>query len=149
VRLITLAAATLAAGIVACGSPQADQNFAPELNVDLDRMQQTESGIYYEDVREGDGEPVQPGQVIIAHYTGWLPDGTRFDSSHDHGQPFQVPIGQGHVIRGWDEGIPGMRPGGVRRLVIPPELAYGERGAGGVIPPNATLVFDVELLSVR
>ena len=130
------------------GRDNGDGGYAAELNVDPDRMDRMESGLMYEDVREGTGEEVTTGQIVTVHYTGWLTDGTRFDSSRD-GQPFQTPIGVGQVIRGWDEGIAGMRVGGQRKLVIPPELGYGERGAGGVIPPNATLVFDVELLAVR
>jgi FKBP-type peptidyl-prolyl cis-trans isomerase FkpA len=107
------------------------------------------------DVVEGTGELSRPGMVTV-HYTGWLHDpaqpggrGRKFDSSVDRGDPFEFRLGAGQVIRGWDEGVAGMRVGGKRTLVIPPELGYGARGAGGVIPPNATLVFDVELLGVR
>ena len=113
----------------------------------------TPSGLKYEDLTPGKGEPVQPGQTAVVHYTGWLDEngkqGTKFDSSRDKGQPFPFRVGVGEVIRGWDEGVAGMRPGGKRRLTIPPELGYGARGAGGVIPPNATLIFEVELLEVR
>jgi FKBP-type peptidyl-prolyl cis-trans isomerase len=123
--------------------------FAPQLNVDLDAMQRTPSGLYVQDVREGSGQPAQPGDRVAVHYTGWLPDGREFDSSRPRGEPFVFGLGQGEVIRGWDEGVAGMRPNGQRRLVIPPDLAYGASGAGGVIPPNATLVFDVELLEIR
>jgi FKBP-type peptidyl-prolyl cis-trans isomerase FkpA len=138
----------------AAGEPAQEQphevarTYAPELEIDLDRMQRAEGGLHYEDVQEGTGEVAEPGRTVVVHYTGWLPDGTMFDSSHDHGQPFQVPIGQGHVIRGWDEGIPGMREGGIRKLVIPHGMAYGASGVGP-IPPRATLVFEVELLEVR
>ncbi|MGE0583210.1 MAG: FKBP-type peptidyl-prolyl cis-trans isomerase [Steroidobacteraceae bacterium] len=108
------------------------------------------------DLKEGSGPAVAAGQAAVVHYTGWLfaagaPDdkGRKFDSSHDHGQPFTFHIGAGEVIAGWDQGVAGMKVGGQRRLVIPPELGYGARGAGGVIPPGATLVFDVELVGIR
>ena len=109
----------------------------------------TESGLEYEDVVVGEGPQPLPGQTVVVHYTGWLTDGKKFDSSVDRGQPFQFNIGVGQVIKGWDEGVLGMRVGGQRKLTIPPELGYGARGAGGVIPPNATLLFDVELLQVK
>lgn len=108
----------------------------------------TQSGLQYEELLEGNGASPQAGQLVSVHYTGWLTDGTKFDSSVDRGQPFQFSIGQGQVIRGWDEGVLTMKIGGKRKLTIPPELGYGPRGAGGVIPPNATLVFEVELLGV-
>lgn len=109
------------------------------------------------DVVKGVGDEALPGMGVIVHYTGWLYDpaakdhhGRQFDSSRDRRQPFSFPLGAGRVIQGWEQGIPGMKVGGVRRLVIPPELAYGETGAGrGVIPPNATLLFEVELLAVE
>ncbi len=109
----------------------------------------SESGLIYEDVSEGSGEAAVAGQMVDVHYTGWLTDGTQFDSSKSRNQPFQFPLGGGQVIRGWDEGVQGMKIGGVRKLTIPPELGYGARGAGGVIPPDATLVFEVELLALR
>ena len=109
----------------------------------------TPSGLQYEDIEMGDGEPAQEGATAVVHYTGWLTDGTKFDSSVDRGQPFEFPIGQGRVIKGWDEGVATMKVGQKVRLTIPPEMGYGSRGAGGVIPPNATLVFEVELLGLN
>ncbi|MDT8386396.1 MAG: FKBP-type peptidyl-prolyl cis-trans isomerase [Thiogranum sp.] len=109
----------------------------------------TASGLIYEDIKIGDGALCKGrGQTAIVHYTGWLDDGTKFDSSRDRDDPFSFPVDCGYVIRGWDEGVVGMRIGGMRKLRVPPELAYGERGAGSVIPPNATLIFDIELLEL-
>lgn len=113
------------------------------------KMQTTPSGLQYEDIVVGTGATPQAGQTVSVHYTGTLQDGKKFDSSVDRGQPFQFVLGRGQVIKGWDEGLATMKVGGKRRLVIPPDLGYGARGAGGVIPPNATLNFDVELLGVR
>jgi len=109
----------------------------------------TASGLKYTDLQEGTGDEARAGKNVEVHYTGWLADGTKFDSSKDRNQPFRFPLGSGHVIRGWDEGVAGMKVGGKRRLTIPPELGYGTRGAGGVIPGNATLMFEVELLGVK
>ncbi|MGZ5092850.1 MAG: FKBP-type peptidyl-prolyl cis-trans isomerase [Burkholderiales bacterium] len=109
----------------------------------------TASGLKYEDIKQGDGAVATAGKTVSVHYTGWLTDGKKFDSSKDRGQPFEFPLGGGRVIKGWDEGVEGMKVGGTRKLTIPPELGYGSRGAGGVIPPGATLVFEVELLKVR
>jgi FKBP-type peptidyl-prolyl cis-trans isomerase len=109
----------------------------------------TPSGLKYNDDQVGDGAAPSQGQRVSVHYTGWLTDGTKFDSSRDRGQPFQFTIGRGEVIKGWDEGVASMKVGGRRKLTIPPNLGYGARGAGGAIPPNATLVFDVELLDVK
>jgi len=109
----------------------------------------TESGLKYYDLEEGGGESPEAGQTVAVHYTGWLEDGQMFDSSFSRGQPFEFQVGVGQVIPGWDEGVASMKVGGKRQLVIPSELAYGESGAGGVIPPNATLIFDVELLEVK
>ncbi len=102
-----------------------------------------------EDVVVGTGAEAQKGKQVSVHYTGWLTNGTKFDSSKDRGQPFQFALGRGQVIQGWDDGVAGMKVGGKRKLTIPPELGYGPAGAGGVIPPNATLVFEVELLGVK
>ena len=109
----------------------------------------TSSGLSYVDQVIGTGEVAVAGKTTTVHYTGWLTNGQNFDSSVDRGQPFRFPLGAGRVIRGWDEGVAGMKAGGKRTLIIPPEMGYGARGAGGVIPPNATLIFDVELLEVR
>jgi FKBP-type peptidyl-prolyl cis-trans isomerase len=108
----------------------------------------TASGLKYEDLTEGTGAEATAGQTVSVHYTGWLTDGQKFDSSKDRNDPFAFVLGGGMVIKGWDEGVQGMKVGGVRKLTIPPQLGYGVRGAGGVIPPNATLVFEVELLDV-
>ncbi len=113
----------------------------------------TASGLQYEELEAGNGDEAVPGSFVSVHYTGWLqnPDGSagqKFDSSLDRDEPIEFPLGAGHVIRGWDEGLQGMKVGGKRRLVIPADLGYGAQGAGGVIPPNATLIFDVELLAV-
>ena len=109
----------------------------------------TDSGLKIEELSEGEGETAAAGQQVSVHYTGWLTDGQKFDSSVDRNQPFQFALGRGMVIRGWDEGVAGMKVGGKRKLTIPPHLGYGAQGAGGVIPPNATLVFEVELLGVQ
>lgn len=116
-------------------------------------MNQTPSGLQYEDTVVGEGAIASAGQYVRVHYTGWLfqdgAQGAKFDSSLDRNDPFEFSLGAGMVIRGWDEGVAGMKVGGKRTLIIPPELGYGARGAGGVIPPNATLKFDVELLGTE
>ncbi len=109
----------------------------------------TPSGLTIEELLLGSGAAAAAGQKVSVHYTGWLTNGTKFDSSKDRGDPFVFPLGRGHVIKGWDEGVAGMKVGGKRKLTIPSALGYGARGAGGVIPPNATLVFEVELLEVK
>jgi FKBP-type peptidyl-prolyl cis-trans isomerase len=108
----------------------------------------TPSGLQYIDLAKGEGATAEAGNNVSVHYTGWLTDGTKFDSSVDRDQPFQFPLGAGRVIAGWDEGVCGMTVGGKRKLTIPSDLGYGPTGAGGVIPPNATLVFEVELLEI-
>ena len=118
------------------------------------KMNKTDSGLEYRDVKEGSGETPKSGQTCVVHYTGWLWEnnakGRKFDSSVDRGRPFEFPVGEGRVIKGWDEGVSTMKIGGKRELLIPAKLGYGARGAGGgQIPPNATLFFEVELLSVR
>jgi FKBP-type peptidyl-prolyl cis-trans isomerase FkpA len=109
----------------------------------------TPSGLIIEEVVVGSGAVAAAGQKVKVHYTGWLTNGTKFDSSKDRNDPFVFPLGEGRVIKGWDEGVQGMKVGGKRKLTIPPALGYGARGAGGVIPPNARLLFEVELLDVR
>lgn len=126
---------------------------APVASAQGTKVITTASGLKYEDTKVGTGAEAKAGQVAQVHYTGWLwvdgKRGNKFDSSKDRGQPFEFPLGGGRVIKGWDEGVQGMKVGGTRVLTIPPELGYGARGAGGVIPPNATLQFEVELLGVR
>lgn len=109
----------------------------------------TRSGLKYVDLKVGEGDEARPTQVVEVHYTGWLTDGTKFESSHDANEPLAFRVGAGDVLKGWDEGVVGMKVGGKRRLVLPPELGYGKLGAGSVVPPNATLVFEFELLGVR
>jgi len=109
----------------------------------------TASGLIYEDVEPGTGATAQNGQKAKVHYTGWLKNGQKFDSSKDRNDPFEFTLGAGQVIKGWDEGVTGMKVGGKRKLTIPPTLGYGARGAGGVIPPNADLIFEVELLGIK
>ncbi len=128
---------------------QPDQlEYADELGVSLDSMERAESGLYVEVLQEGSGTRAAPGDTVVVHYTGWLPDGQKFDGSREQGQPATFPLSQGGLIGGWLQGVSGMREGGRRLLVLPPELGYGQQGSGP-IPPNAVLVFDIELLEVR
>jgi peptidylprolyl isomerase len=129
------------------GPPAASPKMAA-LPASPGKMTKTPSGLQYEDVTVGKGPAAKAGQPVAVHYTGTLTNGTKFDSSRDRGEPFTFTLGAGAVIRGWDEGVAGMQVGGRRKLVIPPDLGYGERGAGADIPPNSTLVFDVELMGI-
>ncbi|NJK35314.1 MAG: FKBP-type peptidyl-prolyl cis-trans isomerase [Oscillatoriales cyanobacterium SM2_2_1] len=141
ILLIVIAQMTAPAAIAA------PANMAQTPNTMTDLIM-TASGLKYKDVKVGDGATPKTGQTVVVHYTGTLEDGTKFDSSRDRNSPFSFKLGVGQVIKGWDEGLSTMNVGGRRTLVIPPELGYGARGAGGVIPPNATLIFDVELLRI-
>ena len=155
----TLGAATLAAlALAGCRQGGVDQTALPpdrrvaedyhaSLRVNLEEMERRPTGLYVQDLLEGEGARADSGDIVTVHYTGWLPTGRKFDSSRDRDTPFEVAIGYGRVIDGWDQGIVGMRVGGQRRLVIPPAMGYGAQGTGP-IPGNATLVFDVELLDV-
>jgi FKBP-type peptidyl-prolyl cis-trans isomerase len=128
---------------------QAENNLTAAGLPDTSNLTTTASGLQYKDVTVGSGTEAKEGDTVSVHYTGWLTDGTKFDSSVDRGQPFSFPLGAGSVIPGWDEGVAGMKEGGKRILVIPSNLGYGTSGAPGVIPPNATLIFEVELLDVE
>ena len=130
-------------------STQVTDTYAPQLDVDLSRMQRSETGLHTETIVEGDGDAVQAGDSVQVHYTGWFPDGRTFDSSRAPNRgPYGVRVGAGGVIAGWDEGLQGMRVGERRRLVVPPALGYGSQGYPGAIPPNATLVFEIELVEI-
>ena len=126
-----------------------DVKFAPALGVDIAKMTRTKSGLHFQDLVVGNGTEAKAGQQARVHYTGWLPNGSKFDSSKDRNDPFEFRLAARQVIAGWDEGVAGMKIGGKRKLVLPPALGYGTRGAPPDIPPNAVLVFDVELLGVK
>jgi len=152
--IFVLAAAALVAALAACkgGGEEPAGNggdMTPGPPAVSGKPIQTGSGLKYIEIKAGSGDSPLPGQTIVVHYTGWLEDGTKFDSSVDRGTPFSFAIGTGQVIPGWDEGLATVQVGGKRRLIIPPELAYGPEGRPPVIPPNATLIFDVELLEIR
>ncbi|MEO1635779.1 MAG: FKBP-type peptidyl-prolyl cis-trans isomerase [Cyanobacteria bacterium J06631_9] len=145
----TPAAVTQTETLVAQSASDLMEDDAPEGDAMADEnVVTTDSGLQYVVINEGDGAQPQSGQRVFVHYVGTLEDGTKFDSSRDRGRPFDFTVGQGQVIKGWDEGVGMMRVGDRRKLIIPPDLGYGARGAGGVIPPNATLIFDVELLRI-
>jgi FKBP-type peptidyl-prolyl cis-trans isomerase len=141
--------------IAACSSKPDDKGgatsggFSAALQVDTAAMAKTPTGLRYQDLAEGQGAAAAAGKAVTVHYTGWLPNGEKFDSSRDRDEPFGFTLGAGQVIAGWDEGVAGMKIGGKRKLVIPPDLGYGTAGAPPDIPPGATLVFEVELLNVR
>lgn len=151
-RLLPLLSACLLLTVSACGPDMGDPanvTFASELGVDLAAMQRTDSGLYLQDLVQGTGEEARTGRYLEVHYTGWLPDGTKFDTSRDTNRPFALRLGvEPRVIDGWEEGLVGMKAGGTRRLVIPSKLGYGETGTFD-IPPDSVLVFDVELLTAR
>ncbi len=141
----------LATFLAACGSSgdRAGAEFNADLGIDTARLTTTASGLRYQDLSSGEGSEASPGATALVHYTGWLTDGQKFDSSRDRNEPFAFRLGAGQVIAGWDEGVAGMRVGGRRKLVIPAGLGYGQGGAPPVIPPGATLVFEVELLAIQ
>jgi FKBP-type peptidyl-prolyl cis-trans isomerase FkpA len=141
-RLIGVAAVVIAAVVVLVAIAPADDKKD-------DKVVTTDSGLKYEDLKVGEGDAAKKGDLVEVHYTGWLTNGKKFDSSVDRKEPFAFKLGAGKVIKGWDEGVAGMKPGGKRKLTIPPELAYGKKGAGDDIPPDSTLVFEVELLKIR
>jgi FKBP-type peptidyl-prolyl cis-trans isomerase len=144
--ILALTAAARAGETTSTAAPAADAKAATAAG---EKIVTTPSGLKYEDLKVGEGAAAKSGDRVEVHYTGWLENGTKFDSSLDRGNPFPFPLGAGRVIKGWDEGVVGMKVGGKRKLTIPPALGYADRGAGGVIPPNATLIFEVELLKIN
>ncbi|MCY1072928.1 FKBP-type peptidyl-prolyl cis-trans isomerase [Archangium lansingense] len=152
-RLLPILSACLLFAVSACGPDTGDPanvTFASELGVDLAAMQRTDSGLYIQDLVVGTGAEAKTSRYLEVHYTGWLPSGTKFDSSRDINQPFALRLGvEPRVIAGWEEGLVGMKVGGTRKLVIPAELGYGQNGSYPSIPPNSVLVFDVELIYAR
>jgi FKBP-type peptidyl-prolyl cis-trans isomerase FkpA len=145
-RLRALVPIVVAVWLCACNQAPAASSTTSGATATEVTMQ---DGLKYTDEQVGTGAVATAGKTAVVHYTGWLMDGTKFDSSRDRNQPFSFPLGAGQVIKGWDEGVAGMKVGGKRTLIVPPTLGYGARGAGNVIPPNATLKFEVELLDVR
>lgn len=142
----------LLASLSLAGAPPAhaqDPGFAPALGINLAEMHRTGRGVHYRDLTVGEGLAVGTGFTVTIHYTGWLPDGTQFETSRLDNEPVTFRLGDGKVIRGWEDGLRGMRPGGVRQLVVPAGVAYGNRGLPPVIPPNTTLVFEIQLISAR
>jgi peptidylprolyl isomerase len=156
-KTMSLILSVALAAVLAAASASADEKkptapSEPEKKSES-KMTKTASGLQYEDTKIGTGASPKTGQTCVMHYTGWLWEngakGKKFDSSVDRGTPFSFPLGQGRVIKGWDEGVATMKVGGKRTLLIPPDLGYGSRGAGGAIPPNATLIFEVELIEIK
>ena len=134
---------------LACSESDANSQDKDKKDKKEEKVITTKSGLKYVELKEGTGDEAKAGQIVEVHYTGWLKDGTKFDSSKDRNEPFKFPLGAGRVIKGWDEGVAGMKVGGKRKLIIPPELGYGKRGAGNTIPPDAELTFEVELLGIK
>ena len=147
IRFVKLAVVACALGGLAVLGPV--QSRAQDKPKEAPKMTTTKSGLKYTDEKVGTGKEAKPGDKVQVHYTGWLKNGTKFDSSKDRGQPFSFPLGLGRVINGWDEGVAGMKEGGKRKLVIPSDLAYGDEGRPPVIPPKSELTFEVELLKVN